>query len=596
MSNVLGELFSEIAESIRGGLGDIDAMKPNAFPKRIDEIVEALKSSGSGDSGGEGDSGESGTVGGGVAIPARVETGTFHTTDSGIGRINIKHTLGVIPDFVVVYVNRMSDSGADLETSWMIAQWGVKRELYNHYLKGSTINTDFAPTHTGGIDKSIDDPTVDLFSSRIYCPDESTIRVGTDMADNGGQFGVNTQYAWIAISGLGGGVGGSSADVRYVTFMNHDGTVEYGKKAVAYGDDCADPIARGIFSKPTRESDVQYSYTFYGWATEPNGAADADWYKAITENKTVYANFASTVRYYTITYYDSNGTTVLKTESLAYGVMPSYTASKEGYGFGGWTPTLAPVTGNASYVAKWIEKVTFANGSWADIVRIANSGEAQNYFALGDQKTLTYTDPEGNQKTSTVQIVGFDHDDLADGSGKASMSILAVTADFAWHINADYYKSYSAGWEGCDLRSELNAGVFNSFPETLRDGIKTVKKTSRIYVNGTDTTGLCESNDKVWLPSFTELGGTGTSSNAGYAAGDGIKYSKITVGNIVVNANSYAVSSSGNIIPDTTNNSIATRSGSYKNQYRTIVYQTGNKYFFNMAASYYNSIVFGFCI
>ena len=98
--------------------------------------------------------------------------------------------------------------------------------------------------------------------------------------------------------------GGSSADVRYVTFMSYDGLIEYGKKAVAVGDDCADPIARGVFSTPTRESDVQYNYTFYGWATAPNGGADANALKAVTEDKTVYANFTQAVRSYTITYYD----------------------------------------------------------------------------------------------------------------------------------------------------------------------------------------------------------------------------------------------------------------------------------------------------
>ena len=62
------------------------------------------------------------------------------------------------------------------------------------------------------------------------------------------------------ISGISAGGG----DVCYVTFMSRDGSVEYGKKAVAVGDDCADPIARGVFSTPTRESTAQYNYDFAG--------------------------------------------------------------------------------------------------------------------------------------------------------------------------------------------------------------------------------------------------------------------------------------------------------------------------------------------
>lgn len=61
--------------------------------------------------------------------------------------------------------------------------------------------------------------------------------------------------------GSGGGTGGGFGDVRYVTFMSEDGTMEYGKKAAAVGDDCADPIARGVFVTPTKESDAQYNYT-----------------------------------------------------------------------------------------------------------------------------------------------------------------------------------------------------------------------------------------------------------------------------------------------------------------------------------------------
>ena len=181
--------------------------------------------------------------------------------------------------------------------------------------------------------------------------------------------------------------GGSSADVRYVTFMNDDGTVELGKKAVATGDDCADPIARGVFSTPTKESTAQYTYTFYGWATTPNGAADSNWNKAVTEDRTVYANFVSAVRYYTIAYYDSDGTTVLETESLAYGTMPSYAPVKTGYFLSGWIPEISAVSGNASYVAQWAETAAITkNITWTDLpsfvaMTINNPGTVLNLSA-----------------------------------------------------------------------------------------------------------------------------------------------------------------------------------------------------------------------
>ena len=42
MANVLGELFGKIANSIRGGLGDIGKMSPSAFPGKVDEIVALM--------------------------------------------------------------------------------------------------------------------------------------------------------------------------------------------------------------------------------------------------------------------------------------------------------------------------------------------------------------------------------------------------------------------------------------------------------------------------------------------------------------------------------------------------------------------------
>lgn len=99
------------------------------------------------------------------------------------------------------------------------------------------------------------------------------------------------------IRGISSGGGGSSDDIRYVTFMNDTGMVELGKKAVATGDDCADPIARGVFDTPTKDSGSdEFYYEFFGeWSNTPGGEADSEALKTVNEDRTVYAVFREIV-------------------------------------------------------------------------------------------------------------------------------------------------------------------------------------------------------------------------------------------------------------------------------------------------------------
>ena len=57
--------------------------------------------------------------------------------------------------------------------------------------------------------------------------------------------------------------------------------------------------------------------------------------------------------YYTITFYDDDGVTVLATQQVEQGAMPDYTPVKDGLYLNGWNPALTPATDNASYVAIW---------------------------------------------------------------------------------------------------------------------------------------------------------------------------------------------------------------------------------------------------
>lgn len=303
---------------------------------------------------------------------------------------------------------------------------------------------------------------------------------------------------------------GSSADVRYVTFVSHDGSVEYGKKPVAVGDDCVDPIARGLFTTPTRESTVQYHYTFAGWATVAGGAVDSTALKAVTENRTLYAKFSAALRYYTVTYYDSDGTTVLKTESLAYGTTPTYTAAKMGYTFDGWTPALATVTGEASYQASWFEKMDFSALTWAEISSLCASEDVSKLFDIGATKTVAYTSYGGSYYTTVAEIIGFYHNDLADGSGKAPITLRLRGYPFNepayWHDTGLSSRDIIA-WGSSQIRKTVNYtnGIYDASYGFSDAFVAVIKQVTNTYYD-TATGAYATSDDYVFLPSMTELG------------------------------------------------------------------------------------------
>ena len=385
MANVLGELFQGIADAIRSKTGGTDKLVPNGFAAAIESIVV-----GSGESSG-------GTTGSGL----KIASGSFEVTlEDAYTKRTIEHGLGVMPDFVFVYADGYAyfdydgdDASADgddalamISKKSLLAAWGMKTEFASSYVStykylSGGIAPVFSLTKTNlGLDNT------GSTSPLVRCPDDSTFVVGSPDGSTY-PFANAASYKWIAIAGMGSTTVANN-DVHYVTFMNKDGTEELGKKAVADGDDCADPIARGLFDTPTEESTDQYDFTFSGgWATVPNGGADANALKAVTEDRVVYADFIATLRTYTITYLDEDGETVLYTELVPYGTIPSYVPTKDGVAFDSWTPTPVAVTGEASYTAVWTSEVasgTFSGGpTWTlytdGLLTISGSGTLPNY-------------------------------------------------------------------------------------------------------------------------------------------------------------------------------------------------------------------------
>lgn len=269
--------------------------------------------------------------------------------------------------------------------------------------------------------------------------------------------------------------GGGSADLVYVTFMSHDGAKELHKRAVVKGNTCMCPVTGAIkeIDVPTKDSTAVYRYIFGGWSTTPNGALNESALEAITADKTVYAYFTAVTRFYTINFYD--GDTLLKTESVAYGITPSYTPQKDGYAFKGWSPALSPVTGDATYTAIFEELIAFAAASWEDIAEISESGQASMNFSVGDTKMFTWG---GNEYKAVV--LGFDQDELYDGSGNAGMTIGVMTANPTKTMLNTQYAGVSkyTGWDATQGQKQIETFLRESDLSDIVAVAKNVRKYS----------------------------------------------------------------------------------------------------------------------
>lgn len=229
-------------------------------------------------------------------------------------------------------------------------------------------------------------------------------------------------------------------------------------------------------------------------------------YQGVTEDLVLYAAFNESIRHYDISFYDDD--TLLTTISFAYGETPSYTATKEGFISIGWTPELVPVAGEASYRAQWKQISAFADATWDEIAMVAESGKADAVFAVGDQKTIPITWYDGSVSDVVFEIIGINHDDLADGSGKAGLTLGSKTALYDYDVCKGTNKSMqSTGWSASTLRSALNDAAEYVLGDEIYSHVKAVLKVSAAkWVSGQNE-NLEETVDTLFIPSATEYFG-----------------------------------------------------------------------------------------
>ena len=153
---------------------------------------------------------------------------------------------------------------------------------------------------------------------------------------------------------------------------------------------------------------------------------------------------------------------------------------------------------------------------------IAAKGEASPAYAKAKAAMdagTKFSTKLTNGKTLEYHIVGINHDDLADGSGKAGLTFKATNEALGEQCLNTTGKNVG-GWEKSELRGRLNSGdLWALLPSELQSKAKAVTKMTDN--KGDDSPGTSAgtpsaTTDKVFLLSCTEVYGDLASDGSQY--------------------------------------------------------------------------------
>ena len=224
------------------------------------------------------------------------------------------------------------------------------------------------------------------------------------------------------------------------------------------------------------------------------------------------------------------------------------TGSTEGGASGGGSAGADSATVQAA-IAKDAKDWTLAEQK-AVAEDIAAKGEASPAYAkakaamdAGTKFSVKLTDG----KTLTYCIIGINHDNLADGSGKAGLTFLTTSTTISSRMNAS--DTNAGGWEKSELRAKMNSGeIWNLMPSDFQSKVKPVRKLTN-NVGGGDANknaAVTATSDKLFLLSYSEIVPTSYwASSYPWTSSEGTQYEAFK-GKVTNNYNSNSAIAIGN--------------------------------------------------
>ena len=206
---------------------------------------------------------------------------------------------------------------------------------------------------------------------------------------------------------------------------------------------------------------------------------------------------------------DTNGKCILTVTEVGTWTVTATLASS--------TNTADVVVGTANVDLIMIDPV-FGNNSWADIIKACQEKQVPDTWNVGDSCNMTI-----NNKTYAIDIIGKNHDDYADGSGKAPLTFQMHDC-YGETKNMNSSNTNKGGWTSCAMRRTHLPAILALMPTEVQNGIREVNKLTSA---GNKSTTINTTADKLFFLSEVEIFGSTIFS----AAGEGTQYDYYKAGN-----------------------------------------------------------------
>lgn len=162
----------------------------------------------------------------------------------------------------------------------------------------------------------------------------------------------------------------------------------------------------------------------------------------------------------------------------------------------------------------------FAENEWADIIEACHANEVpETWVADG----TCYKDMDIGGVPYRIDIIGKNHDDLADGTGKAPLTFQMHDC-YATTYPMNDTNTNVGGWRNCQMRTQTMPALKALLPAEVQAGIRPVKKLTSA---GNRSASIVTTSDELFLLSEIEIFGDTTYS----FAGEGTQYAYYQAGN-----------------------------------------------------------------